>query len=185
MLRMIVAGNCNTIIRNMAGEWVWIIGDDHVFDPDILMRLLSHEVDVVVPLCFTRRPPYVPVVYSGQNEQGHYIVNHDLPEHGLVEIHAAGSAGMLVRKHVLDALEDPWFRPSPDAQGMNEDLYFCEKVREAGFSIFCDVDTPLGHIAVPVIIWPQYREAWAPNLILGNGAVLPLPSMRPKEATLA
>ena len=39
-----VVGNCNQICRKMLGEWLWLMGDDHVFNPDILVRLLEHNV---------------------------------------------------------------------------------------------------------------------------------------------
>jgi len=165
-----VVGNCNTICRNYRGDWVWFIGDDHTFDPDVMIRLLEHEVDVVVPLCLKRTPPFDPVVYGGQNEEGLYY-GAELPEHGLTEIHAAGSAGMLVRRYVLEAIDDPWFESHG---GLNEDLTFCQKVREAGFEIWCDVDTRLGHIATHQV-WPAFREGrWHPDIVLDPTLTLPL-----------
>src|SRR6266498_2105759 len=133
-----IVGNMNTMVREMRGEWLWILGDDHVMDPDLLQRLLARNVDVVVPLCLKRSPPYDPVVYSHQNELGEYV-GADLPSSGLVEVHAAGSAGMLVSRRVLAELEDPVFESHG---GLNEDLTFCAKARDAGFRIWCDVDAP-------------------------------------------
>lgn len=163
-----ISGNCNDVIRDMVGEWVWIMGDDHVFEQDILLRLLEHDVDVVVPHCLKRVPVqagnthYWPsVVYGGQIEDRYRsYYSADLPQEGLTEIHAAGSAGMLIKKHVLDALDDPWFRPAPDAEGLNEDLYFCQQVREAGFKIHCDPTIGLGHIA-NYTVWPMWKgDEW-------------------------
>jgi len=145
-----VSGNCNEIIRHMEGDWAWIIGDDHEFHPSVLLNLLAHmyerDLDVIVPHCLKRTPPWPSVVYSHQ-EDGWYVPA-SLPAKGLTKIHAAGSAGMLIRRRVFDALSDPWFRPAPDAAGLNEDLYFCQQVREAGCDIWCDPETLLGHIAI-------------------------------------
>jgi GT2 family glycosyltransferase len=181
-----VVGNCNAICRKMIGDWVWIMGDDHVFNPDILLRLLEHDVDIVVPLVFTRTPPYKPVVMSrevGLDEHGH--VEYEvawLPETGLHEVHAAGSAGMLIRRHVLDAVGDPWF--ATDGKGLNEDLAFCRRAREAGARIYCDVDVQMGHIA-PHTIWPEHRDGgWHPNLILDPQTVVPLRNIEAPEAEL-
>lgn len=164
-----IVGNCNTICRNYRGEWVWFLGDDHVFDPDILIRLLARDVDVVVPLCLKRTPPYDPVVYGGQNDQGEYFVA-DLPGTGLAEVYACGSAGMLVRGHVLDAIDDPWFESHG---GLNEDLTFCAKVRDAGFPIFCDVDVQIGHLNT-YTVWPRWDEGWNAGLDVGNGTTIPV-----------
>lgn len=166
-----VVGNMNSMVRGMEGEWLWVLGSDHVMDFTLLLQLLEHDVDVVVPLCLKRTPPYDPVVYSHQREDGVYVGYTDLPESGLVPIHAAGSAGMLIRRRVLDTLEDPVFESHG---GLNEDLTFCAKVRDAGFSIWADCDARLGHIS-QISVWPTFRDgAWAIDLHLGNGQVMPI-----------
>ena len=74
-----------------------------------------------------------PVVNGGElpeDDDGMvWQVAADLPEDDLTEIWSAGSAGMLVKRHVFDAVGDPWFTPAPDAIGLNEDINFCRKVR--------------------------------------------------------
>jgi hypothetical protein len=53
--------------------------------------------------------------------------------------------------------------------GLNEDLTFCKKVREAGFDIHVDVDVPIGHIS-QISVWPTFEEEeWKIGLSLGNG----------------
>ncbi len=162
-----VSGNCNQLCRKtLAGEyeWLWVMGDDHAFPQDTLVRLIAHDVDVIVPHCLKRYPPWKPVVFSHQNEDGAYVVA-DLPRSGLVEIHAAGSAGMLIRRDVLEAVGDPWFTPSPDAHGLNEDLHFCQKVREAGFRLWCDPEITLGHIALHTVS-PEWQDGqWHPAVL--------------------
>jgi hypothetical protein len=165
-----VVRNCNRLVKNLHGDWLWLIGDDHLFDPDIVLRLLACEKDVVVPLCLKRSAPFDPVVYSGQDENGKYEYA-ELPEHGLHEIYASGQAGMLIRRHVLEAIDEPWF-DRPENEG--EDVRFCRKVREAGFKIHCDVDTQLGHIGL-MHVWPQHGEdGWGIELNIGDGQLIPL-----------
>lgn len=162
-----VVSHMNTLVACLQGDWLWILGDDHVFDPDTLLRLLAHDVDVVVPLCLKRTPPYDPVVYKEQNELGHYVGAHDLPEHGLHKVFAAGTAGMLVKRRVFEAIDWPPF--ATEGGGLNEDLTFCKKVREAGFDIHVDVEVPIGHIS-QISIWPTFEdEEWKIGLNLGNG----------------
>lgn len=171
---MDVTGNYNGLVDDMAGDTLWIMGDDHTFAPDIYVNLLAHDVDVVVPLVLKKDAPFDPVVYEGEelDEQGrtlHQVAR--LPQSGLVEIHAAGSAGMLISKRVLDALERPVFTTSDGMQ--NEDLLFCRKVREAGFKIWCDVDQKMGHIGIHTAYPLWQGERWGSILDLGNGQFSP------------
>ncbi len=154
-----VCGACNTLVRQTLDgpyDHLWLIGDDHAFGRDTVVRLLEHDVDVVVPHCLKRIPPWPHVVFSHRDKDGFYVAA-DLPEEGLTEIHAAGSAGMLIHRRVLEKIGSPWFTPAPDAEGLNEDLWFCEKVHQAGFKIHCDPAVLLGHIAVHSV-WPVFED---------------------------
>ena len=167
-----VVQNCNLAVEKMGGEWIWIMGDDHAFEEDALMRLLDREVDIVVPICVRKNPPFDPVVYNKLTETGYKTIN--LTDYGpddLIEIEAAGSAGMLIRKHVLDALESPCFARAEIQPGLTvtEDLYFCYKARQAGFKIHCDLNVALGHIR-PITIIAVYKDGeWGRTFDFGTG----------------
>lgn len=157
-----VCGQWNSIVRRFlpdGGDWLWLMGDDHDWHPSLLPQLLAHNVDVVVPHVLRRNPPWQGVVNSHQDEDGWHVAAV-LPEEGLTKIWSAGSAGMLIRRRVLEAIEDPWFTPAQDAVGLNEDLELCRKMREAGFDIYCDPAAPLGHIS-HYTVYPHWENgAW-------------------------
>jgi len=168
-----ITRQCNTLVgmvRQTSAEWLWLMGDDHVFDPDILFRLLKHDVDVVVPNVLQRSAPFYPVVYEKiREEDGHHMIKFDLPEHGLHEVFAAGSAGMLIRRRVIEALPAEPFQRWGHLQ--NEDLEFCRLTREAGFKIYVDVDTPMGHVGT-MVTWPRFDSetgTWEADLTIGPG----------------
>lgn len=150
---------CNSLAAQMLGGsygWLWIMGDDHTFEPNIVARLLAHDVDIVVPHCLKRYPPWEPVVWD---RDGEFYVHPQLPESGLTEVHAAGSAGMLIRRRVLEAVEPPWF------EGRNEDIGFCEKARAAGFDVYCDPEILLGHITLATV-QPTWSDGqWHPEMV--------------------
>lgn len=173
-----ICENLNAIIRELEGDWLWVLGDDHVFEPDLLMRLLAHDVDIVVPMCWKRMAPFALVAYMEEGEtvlpDGETyplwkpLAAHELPEHGLVPIDGAGGAGMLIKRHVLEALRDPWFENSTGSY-VNEDVNFCLKAREAGFKVLLDVEAQLGHIGT-FEIWPHRNDETAGFLLkFGNG----------------
>ena len=161
-----VARNKNQAYRaflTSGAQWVWSMGDDHVFLPDILTRLLDHQVDVVAPLCLKRKPPFQPVVYRGPGEREHFLERYTMEglaaSRGLLEVYACSTAGMLVRRRVVEAIADPWFelgQGSTDVLG--EDLHFCAKLRAASIPIYVDLDVTLGH-QTPMTVWPERDEA--------------------------
>ena len=178
-----VAANFNACIRRMTGEWLWILGDDHILAPDTLIRLLDHDVDVVVPVCVRRRPPFIPVLFKepqadtppGQFPPWHW---RDLPQHGLHEVTVAGTAGMLIKRRVFeDTGPDPWFEVGQlGSDQMNEDTHFCTKIQRAGYKIYADLDTYIGHLT-PSCLWPTKTSTgeWTITLDLGNNVKFQIP----------
>ena len=81
-----ITGNCNDLAGRMQGDWLWMIGDDHAFLPDLLERLVLHDVDVVAPLCLQRAAPYPHVVYEGEDldadVEGTHVLHTNLPRPG-------------------------------------------------------------------------------------------------------
>lgn len=154
----------NELARDFHGDWLWLMGDDHAFAPDILMRLLAHNVDIVSPLCLSRRTPFNPYSFGDRASQTPIDLDQ-YPNGGLVEVEAAGSAGMLIRRHVLEAIGDPWFVHHPDG----EDIHFCDRARARGFNVHVDLDTPLGHITTTVL-WPTRIDGrWHTGFTVADG----------------
>lgn len=146
----------NNLVRESletGSEWLLFLDDDQAFQPDLLVRLLQHEQPIVASLYMQRQVPFAPVAYTHQDSETFTVtplyLNDYLTDHGLVEVAAAGTGGMLIRSEVFRKLDDPWFEHGH----ASEDLIFCEKARDAGFPIFCDLQARMGHITTS-IIWP-------------------------------
>lgn len=155
-----VTENLNAVIRQLRDEdeWVWVLGDDHTWLSGCLMTLLetmddNPEIDILVPLVVKRNPPWHLVVFheAGIYEDGmprwQPYTWEEIPETGPFEIDAAGSAGMLVRREVLDTMGDPWFENSGNVI-LNEDVMFCKKARDLGFRVFATADATMGHLGI-------------------------------------
>ncbi|MCI4354555.1 MAG: hypothetical protein L3K06_04240, partial [Thermoplasmata archaeon] len=159
-----IASSTNMLVWSLLNEhpdceYLWLLGDDHVFGRDILMRLLDHDEDLIVPLCLTRIPPYRPVIFADwedpdddDNWARRRVDLNDHPDGGVIDVHSAGSGGMLIRRCVLDDLEHPWFE-SISAADTGEDVYFCDKARAVGYTVKADLDTKLGHMTTATV-WP-------------------------------
>jgi hypothetical protein len=163
-----ITDNLNMAIMDMPPEheWAWILGDDHRFAGDLLVRLLEQDVEVVVPLGVKRTPPYTLTIAKEESVFHDERLGRDYPGWMPYQLHevpaemftvvASGSAGMLVRRHVLDDIGFPYFE-STDGVYLNEDYEFCRKIRAAGIDIWCDPDALLGHIG-QAYLWPEWRD---------------------------
>ncbi len=162
-------------------EWAFLLGDDGVVGPDTLFDLLDMDVDVAVPLMCKRSYPFNLVTFRHRVDQDwidqrsgraypswETYEPSDIPAEPF-QVAAAGSHGMLVRRHVFDALEPPYFE-STDGAATNEDLSFCEKVTEAGFDIWCNPQVRIGHI-LETVVWPVWSEQGRLQIVMdvGNG----------------
>jgi hypothetical protein len=79
---------------------------------------------------------------------------------------SAGTGGMLIAAHVLRALPDPWFEFEKfgDAKG-GEDAWFTLCAKRAGFRVWCDLDTHIGHLTTAAL-WPSPDWALEPKIEL-------------------
>jgi len=154
---------CRHVMKNPDFQWLWILGDDHLFGPDLLINLLNRNVDVVTPLCCRRLHPYFPILHNAP-PNGDFS---SLPEpweelkgkSGLFEWDGtSGNAGMLIRRNVLETIPDPWFENGKTWPGVGgSDIYFWHKLHEYGFKTYLDLDYTIGHIT-HTSIWPEQNE---------------------------
>jgi hypothetical protein len=151
---------------------LWFMDDDHSFGPDLLERLLAWEKPLVTPMCLQRVYPFAPVSYvPAPPELAHLgdfvpIDLGDQPGGGLVELAVGGAAGMLIRRDVLEATARPWF----EYGDQSEDILFCQKAQEAGYTLWGDLGAKLGHITT-LVVFPSFTEenGWTTGLRLPRG----------------
>jgi len=172
-----IAHHFNNMIRTMLADpklqWVWILGDDHVFRPNTLMNLLHHQVDMVTPLCLRRSVPYETVLHTNA-EDGYKLVplSSIADKTGLLDVtnYTMGNAGTLLSRKLCEAIAEPWYvngMTHPEYGG--SDLYFCEKVRTAGFKMYMDMETVIGHLT-HAAVWPVRNGGGYVGELLAPGA---------------
>jgi hypothetical protein len=152
-----VADNRNAMAESFAGDWLAMIDDDHVYTPDMLLRLLRHlerpDVDIVTPLIVRRTLPHQNVLVTAAADAAKPHETRQVvlqpSDKGLLEVHAAGTGVMVLKRRVFDRISRPWF----EWGRTSEDFALCLKAQAAGCRIFCDLETRVGHI-LPMIVWP-------------------------------
>lgn len=169
-----IAYGLNSMIRRMQGDWVWILGDDHVWAPDLLLRLLDRQSPAIIPVVSSRIAPFVPVIWHGPIEtrtrytwEEVWALNAEFP---LPFGDVCGNAGLLVRKSVLSEISDPWFevgKVQPDC--LHEDIHFAYKCGLRGIPIYIDCGLKMGHTTV-VTVWPDQSIGCGTGVYLDVGS---------------
>lgn len=148
-------------------QWLWWIDTDMGFEPNALDGLLhfadATERPIVGGLCFAQMErdadgmggyvtEAIPTLYKWvvfeDGVQG-FVSWRDYPRNALAEVHATGSAFVLIHRSALEKVaaqfgEGTWYDQVPNPGGglLGEDLSFCTKARMAGVPVF--VHTGIG-----------------------------------------
>ena len=130
---------------------ILMIDDDEVFPPDMLIKLLEHDEDVVGGLAFKRNNDFQPCVFKRKGENFYPM----LPNY-YQEVDAIGTGAVLFKKEVFQKIPYPWFetyyeKGAPEKH-WSVDFDFCKKAAANGVKIFCDPSFEIGHVALPQIV---------------------------------
>lgn len=170
------------VLHNSALQWAWVMGDDHVYNPDAVLKLLDREVDVIVPLCLSRAPPFNPVI--SVRTEGGFLPKPlgSLPRGGLYKLapnESCGDAGMLIRRHVLEKIEPPWYNNRRSGSYNSDDQAFVARLIQEGFDVHVDLDVQIGHVTQTVVVPALTQDGWKVRMI-GSGAKH-IADFRPKQ----
>lgn len=122
---------------------------DMTFPPDIIHKLVDHDVDIVGAAGRVKC-----------NEYRSFALNDDgsslspLEHSGLQEVSFVGFGCILIKTSVFEKLGEPWFGGWWDTNEAHqlewrfEDRYFCNRAKQAGHKVLvdCDVSNYIGHI---------------------------------------
>ncbi len=138
------------LIKHEEFKWLWLLDDGFVFLPELWGKLAERNVDVVVPLTLRAEYPYAPRIYEDA-AGGYADVSAEWlrGQTGMVKLtdKTCKPQGMLIKRHVFEQLEDPWFingvtRPEELGSG----IWFCQQLHENGIDLYLDLDNSMGMI---------------------------------------
>ena len=109
------------IKENPKFEYLWFLDADMAFAPDLLDVMLktaydtSKEFDIIGGWCALRGKPYLPTIDTGTGTWEPHMAGQ-----GPVEVIRTGGACVLIKRHVFERMEYPWFgvRAAPRAIDM-------------------------------------------------------------------
>ena len=129
-------------------------------DSDILMpsgaidKLIDMNEDIVSGLYFAKGKPYLPV--ARLIKDGKHLYLEDFDYNTVIDVAGVGMGMCLIKTSVFSKLKYPYFKFDwVDDKGVGpyqvaEDLYFCDRAREAGYKIKLNTGILLEHEGIPV-----------------------------------
>lgn len=118
------------------------IDSDMTFPPNALEALLEVDKDVVCATATRREEGGTPLGIP-LDEKDYYTTK------SLIKMAMVGMPFMLLKMSVFEKMTAPYFaEPIMDGNVIPEDNYFCLKIHEAGFDIWCHLNLSLamGHV---------------------------------------
>jgi len=146
-----------------------MLDSDHTHPADIVQRLARwfqaypDTVRVVGGLHYRRGKPYDPCAFVDPGD-GTYRRMAEWGE-GAIEVDALGTGSMMVERSVFEEMDPPYFAYDyKEWSGWpGTDMYFSERCRERGITLWCDTTTTSPHIGDMFIDDAAYRRWIAEN----------------------
>ncbi len=145
-------------VRNLIADWtirnnfdyLFAVDSDISFSPDTLIKLLSHDEDLVCGVYIQRIPGTHTIEVMRKNDRGGvtHIDWNEIKGKGLVPIDGCGFGCTLIKREVLAKMDYPHFlyKSALDHRNtVSEDVYFCMKAAGLGFKLWCDTDVICDH----------------------------------------
>lgn len=148
--------------QEMDAEYILFLDDDTLLESDLLLKLLSHNLDIVVGNCLFRKPPFAPLLFQRIHDDASYYQYflEDSKRSGLIKIEGAGMGAVLIKTSIFYKLEQPYFtfeRSKLNPDDYAEDLPFWKRIKDLGIEVYADLTAKLGHIA-SVAVWPGVHD---------------------------
>lgn len=145
-------------------DHVFFLDHDNLPDEEMLVRLLSYNVDVVGALYFERKYPYLPLIYTFEDDYQTVRVEAYYPEAPLVKCDVIGLGCSLFKIGVFDKVEEPWFCYEYDGHIWGtEDIAFFHKLKDRDIPVHIDTKHTCGHLSMHVVDegdWKYHRDAY-------------------------
>lgn len=144
-------------------DYVFFLDSDMIIEPKTLRKLLESGKDIITGLAFMRSPPYNPCIYDviRVGEAGENVI-HQMRnwDDNIIDIDGCGAACLLVRTKVFEDVRKKFGLCFTPAFCLGEDLAFCVRARQVGYTVYCDTRQRVGHLGQIVVTedtWHQWN----------------------------
>jgi len=129
-------------------DYIMWVDSDMILPKNTLVRLLSHNKDIVAGVYSYKVLGNKEVVAKRfqdetREEYDNLTIKEIKESSGLIEVDGFGFGCVLTKVSVFDKIPYPWFIFT---QEMGEDIFFCRKAQNEGYKLWLDTDVICGHI---------------------------------------
>lgn len=140
----------NAVVENDY-DYLLSIDSDIILPSDTLVKMLSHKKDIISGMYRQRKHEVHIVEIFKQYPDGGImqIPYYDMPDQNVFEIDACGMGVCLIKGEIFKKMEYPWFLYQSSLENggtLSEDVYFCMKAKEMGYTLWADKTIQVPHI---------------------------------------
>ncbi len=157
----------NSLVERFLGGWLWMTDTDHVFEPDIVSRMLflsnKYGLDVVTAIYRHRAGPGCPVLYQWDDDGVFALPIADWDRNvEALQVGSAGAGCLLVRRGVFERIaaelgEAPFNR----FDHYGEDHAFFKRCQRLGIPVYALTRVESPHIVVDTLKMSDYEPGEA------------------------
>lgn len=146
----------NKAITEEYSHVLWLDAD-MVFGPDLLDDLMFSGKSFVSGIYHARRKGYASCIFKGIDVGG--VERFDDYPKETFEIAGCGFGCVLIETEIIRAVKRAYGTCFTPIKSYGEDLAFCKRCRDIGYSLWCEPSVVCGHIG-HITIYPEDHEQW-------------------------
>lgn len=146
----------NKAINEEYSHVLWLDAD-MVFGPDLLDDLMFSGKAFVTGVYHARRKGYASCIFKGI-DVGEVERFKEYPKETF-DIAGCGFGCVLIETEIIRAVKRAYGTCFTPIKNYGEDLAFCKRCRDIGYSLWCEPSVVCGHIG-HITIYPEDHEQW-------------------------
>jgi len=146
----------NQLVEDMEGAWLLQVDTDHVFGPDLLIRLLAlqtkYNLPVISAIYQYKHAPHGPVagLWTGDKTLTP-LMDWDRGK-DVLEVGVVGGGALLVKRGVFNRIKrELGENPFSITEGLSEDYSFCRRCRKLGIPVNLALNVEAHHITKNIL----------------------------------
>ncbi len=168
------------IVNDMRGDWILMLDTDHMFAPDLLDRMLflmnKHNLSVLSGAYQYKKPPHGLVanlwLSESKEDKGLTpIVDWDRSKE-IIQVGAVGGGVLLVKRSVLQKINEAGFHPFSKVDGLSEDYSFCYRCKQLDIPIHLAPKIQSHHVINVPLFLEDYQSSSGKKVSVEDGKII-------------